>query len=185
MLGYLISARQSGLRDEEIRTRWSRRNILVTVRKGTVVDFFAAADSDLSYLADCPNVRMLVAIQDSDPLTEVTDQGLKHVPQARELTEVVLMGTAITDDGLASLACLKNLRSLSLSTTQVAGNNLHVLSRIPSLQELDLSYTGLTDETAKALFDFSELRRLSVTGTSVSPSMLQELQRALPDCHID
>ena len=61
-------------------------------------------------------------------------------------------------------------------------SDISVLSRCTSLKKLDLSDNPITD--ASPLYGLSSLRELYISGTSLTPDQIAELEAKLPDCTV-
>ena len=61
-------------------------------------------------------------------------------------------------------------------------SDISVLSRCTSLKKLDLSDNPITD--ASPLYGLSSLRELYISGTSLTPDQIAELEAKLPDCAV-
>jgi hypothetical protein len=102
----------------------------------------------------------------------------------KPVTQVDLNGTKVTDAGLKHLKELKELRSLDLSGTQVRDAGLKELKELKELRSLDLSDTEVRDAGLKELKELKELRKLNLYSTKVTDAGVAELQQALPNCKI-
>ncbi len=94
---------------------------------------------------------------------------------------------AVTDAGLARLVHLKgltNLKELWLDDTQVTDAGLIHLKGMTSLRALWLNGTQVTDDGLVHLKGLTSLQGLWLNGTQVTDAGVQDLQKALPNCHI-
>lgn len=74
----------------------------------------------------------------------ITDPGVVHLRNARNLERLDLSGNLIGDGAAEHLAGLSSLRSLTLDSTRVTDQGLLALARIQSLQTLDVRRTRVT-----------------------------------------
>lgn len=81
--------------------------------------------------------------------TKVTDAGLAHIAEMKNLTRLHLEKTAVTDAGLVKLSKLRKLEYLNLYGTQVSDAGLTHLSSLPELHRLYLWQTKVTPDAAK------------------------------------
>jgi hypothetical protein len=92
--------------------------------------------------------------------TNITDEGVRHLPRIASLAHVALGNTKVSDLGIAYLTACKSLRQLSLYATQVGD------ACLPHLRRLTL------------------LEKLNLTRTRLSPAAVEALRRDLPACEI-
>src|SRR5262249_20881252 len=79
--------------------------------------------------------------------TQVTDEGMKHLADCKQLRILWVASTAITDKGLQHLGKCQDLQSLSLDRTKVSDEGLKHLGRIKHLHYLALSgCKGVSDK---------------------------------------
>jgi Leucine-rich repeat (LRR) protein len=82
---------------------------------------------------------------------QVTDAGLAHFKDCKNLADLRLDGTRVTDTGLAYFKDCENLTELYLRDTQVSDGSLKHLEGLPNLRKLDLTGTQVTTEGIDAL----------------------------------
>jgi hypothetical protein len=80
--------------------------------------------------------------------TKVTDKGLAHLTEMKNLSRLHLENTAITDAGLDSLKGLSNLEYLNLYNTGVTDAGLAKLSGLKKLKKIFVWQTKITDAGA-------------------------------------
>jgi hypothetical protein len=90
----------------------------------------------------------------------------------------------ISDEGLVHLSNLRNLEVLKLPFAQIAGIGLVHLTKLPSLRRLELVGCPLTDDAVPYLCAMTSLRSLNIIDTLINPSGLKTLKEALPERHI-
>jgi hypothetical protein len=116
---------------------------------------------------------------------KVTDAGLAHVKDLRQLRTLVLDGSSVTDAGLANLEGLTTLRWLALNKTHITDAGLVHLKGLIQLEDLELAHTPVTDAGLPHLKALTHLRSLGLEGTKVTYSGgVKDLQKALPKCTI-
>ena len=81
----------------------------------------------------------------------VTDEGMKHIKNLKNLSKLHLEKTAVTDDGLAHLSELNRLEYLNLYGTAVTDNGLEHLKNLESLNALYLWQSNATPDGAAKL----------------------------------
>jgi DNA-binding response OmpR family regulator len=176
------------------------------VQLGQKLDLFRmdVTDKDLGHLTSgLDNLRFL-SLAD----TNVTNEGLVHLKDLKELQELHLDATQVNDDGLPLLTCLENLEVLDLKETQVTDAGLARLQPLKKLRGLYLTRTGIGDEGLSHLSGFSDmqililwqtkvtdkglahleslknLQELILWNTDVTEEGVERLARALPECDI-
>ncbi len=140
----------------------------------------------------------------------VSDSGLRHFCQCKELRVLGIGGTAVTDSGLALLRDLRTLEYLHVSSMPVTAEglsnlrdcknlkilNLHwcktftdkdvpILLDWPALSELILDGTGVTDAGVAQLAALKKLRSLRLRKTQVTMTGVEKLAKVLPGCKIE
>jgi hypothetical protein len=110
---------------------------------------------------------------------------LNAVAQFPHLTSLTMMSRGFTDAGLANLTGLRELRDLNLSQASLTDDGLKDLAGFTQLETLWLYGTKVTDAGLVHLRGLTRLKYLSLAFTNVSDGPVAELQKALPNCHID
>ena len=77
------------------------------------------------------------------------------------------------------------VNSVNLADTPAEDADLECLQHLGGFWELNLHGTEITDEGLRHLPGLANLRTLTLTETRVTPEDVEELRKALPDCHID
>jgi hypothetical protein len=139
----------------------------------------AAKDVDLEVLADLPELNEVYLSG-----TGITDAGLSQLVHLPRLEALHLNGTRITDVGLARLAELTNLEILFLDSTQITDGGLVHLTRLTKLQTLSICSTKVGEKGLSMLRGMRCLRGLFVSEATTSQDCIDELQRALPELHV-
>lgn len=97
------------------------------------------------------------------------------------LTHLEIDRTPITDDGLKHLKQIKELDSLDLEFTAITDAGLSHISHMTSLKKLDLEGTKITDAGLKHLRKMKKLTALDLRNTDVSRTAADKLRKALSD----
>ena len=129
-------------------------------------------DEKLSHIAQFRSLRFLAndAIAEGSTLSpadaggigshRITDDGLAHLAELRELESLMLWDTAITDAGLTHLLHLSNLTELKITSPLITDGSVDTLAR---MQQLEVLY---------------------VSGMCISNKGVRELRKRLPHCLI-
>nr|WKN36517.1 hypothetical protein K4G66_29585 [Tunicatimonas sp. TK19036] len=133
-----------------------------------------------------PEAPDLVTLQMRFPPVAFQDQDLIAIrPLYEQLSEVSLISSEISDDGLYHIGQMKQLRSLNLQKTNIDGSGLVYLTELPQLETLDLSHTDVTDANLLYITRFPALRELYLYETPVSKPVLEALQTHCPSLTIN
>ena len=111
---------------------------------------------------------------------ELTDKGLAHVAELKEVVSLNLRDTKITSAGLAHLKGLTKLRRLHLERTQVGDEGIGNLIGLSNLEYLNLYGTKITDKSLVQLAGLKNLKQLYVWQTEVTGDGVDKLKKALP-----
>jgi Leucine-rich repeat (LRR) protein len=130
---------------------------------------------DIKAVADLPKGPFMLA-QVNLSGTPVTDAGLVHLKELKNLTRLNLARTQVTDAGLAHLKELKSLTSLNLNDTQLTDAGLVHLKELKNLKELYLYNTKVSDAGLIHLKELKSLTVLSLQGTQVTDAGLVHLK---------
>lgn len=107
--------------------------------------------------------------------TQIRDQDLSALRDAKQLTNLSLYGCDISEAGLQFVSAIKTLLALDLSETRVA--NLESLKALTRLQGLHLDGCDLVDNASlHGISDLAQLSHLSLASTSISGEGLATLQ---------
>jgi Leucine-rich repeat (LRR) protein len=138
-------------------------------------------DSVLEELTNRPDTRGIQWLELYR--TTISERGMKHVADLKELESLSLGGTPVSAAGLAHISTLPNLRSLSLWGTQLTDEDLVHLKGMTNLEYLSLG-TPITDSGLVHLTALQNLQRLDVSKTNVTAAGLQRLKRSLPELKV-
>jgi hypothetical protein len=111
------------------------------------------SDAGLAHFKDCKDVMDLNLRG-----TKTTDAGLAHFKECKNLTNLGLFGTRMSDAGLANFKDCKSLSALNVENTQVGDAGL------ANLKDCNLTrvYLGNTKMTDAGLDQFKNYKNLSV-----------------------
>ena len=116
---------------------------------------------------------------------KITDAGLLHVGNLKQLRYLDIAATKIGDAGLAHLCGLSNLEHLDLySYTKITNAGLVHLAALKKLKYLRLSFTKIGDRGLVHLYDMTSLKDLVLGRTKVTERGIVRLKVALPGCNI-
>ena len=153
----------------------------------------ASSETDAKAIAEIENSGGTVVADKEHPGqvwvlfqgSKVTDAGLVHLKDLRQVRMLVLDSANVTDAGLANLEGLTTLHSLSLNKTQVTDVGLVHLKGLVHLEDLQLASTPVTDAGLVHLKGLTKLRGLNLGGTKVTyVGGVKDLQKALSNCTI-
>ncbi len=91
--------------------------------------------------------------------TQLSDDDLSKVELPEYLTELDLTATAITDAGVVHLLEAKNLENIDLSRTFVTSECLETLQKLPRLQSANLNGTDISPDEQLEMVRFFRSRR--------------------------
>ena len=119
------------------------------------------------------------------PPERVDDETLSRLASHGEaVSKLSLISSDITDDGLRHLSEMRNLRELILQKTAITGTGLAHLQSLPALEVLNLSHSTLNDSGAVHLLKMPSLKEVYVYNTAVSDSILDAVRMHLPETEI-
>ncbi len=131
---------------------------------------------DITALADLPNDSIRLTRVDLNNNQKVTDAGLAHFKDCKNLTLLYLQGTRVSDAGLTHFQDCKNLTTLSLASAPVSDSGLAHFKDCKNLTLLDLNSTQVTDAGLAHFKDCKNLTHLNLTGTPVTEAGLAHFQ---------
>jgi formylglycine-generating enzyme required for sulfatase activity/Leucine-rich repeat (LRR) protein len=121
------------------------------------------SDSGLGHFKDCKNLTYL-----SLGGTKVTSKGLLYFKECKNLTQLFLQHTKVTDTGLAHFKNCKELTRLCLGGTKVTDKGFLYFKDCNNLMDLLLYDTKVTDAGLAQLKDCKNLTMLNLNDTKVS-----------------
>jgi hypothetical protein len=107
----------------------------------------------------------------------VTDAGLKHLRELKELRELYYLSATLRGDGLKYLAKLSKLEHLYLDRSTITPTSLASLPPLPGLTRLSLWRSSVADEHLANLGRLPALRGLFLDETAVTGRTLPHLVR--------
>jgi eukaryotic-like serine/threonine-protein kinase len=120
------------------------------------------SDAGLAHFEDCKNLTVL-----NLNATQVSDAGVAHFKGCKNLTVLGLGGTQVSDAGLAHFKGCKNLTYLALSGPQVSEKGLAHFKDCKNLMQLRLQYTKVSDAGLAHFKECENLRSLVLSGPQV------------------
>jgi Leucine-rich repeat (LRR) protein len=107
----------------------------------------------------------------------LSDMGLAHVKDLRQLQELSLFGTGISDVGMVHLENLHDLRDLNLAGTKISDRGLAHIKDLNQLRRLSLCDAALVTDTGLVhLSGLKNLNRLNLGNIHVSDKGLASLK---------
>lgn len=116
--------------------------------------------------------------------TDLTDEGLVHLPEVAHVVWLNLRDTKITDAGLAQVGKLAGLTRLHLERTGVGDAGMPHLKGLAKLEYLNLYGTKVTDAGLAPLKELKGLKKLYLWQTGVTDAGAADLAKALPELEI-
>lgn len=127
-------------------------------------------DAGLECLLQCKELKVLAA----DHLW-ISQDGLQHLKNCQQLSELYLAGTLVDDPAMELLAKLPNLKKLRLAKTGVGTAGLESLSQL-ALEELDISECSqVFDDSMVAVGKITTLKRLNLWRDVISDTGVSHL----------
>lgn len=121
-------------------------------------------DAGMQHVAGMTNLKVLAV----DFLWLSVD-GLKQLPELKNLEELYLAKTLVDDEALAVLVQFPKLKKLRVSQSQVSGAGLAELKNLPNLEDLDISECSLlADADLAHLAGMKQLKKLNLWRDAVS-----------------
>jgi uncharacterized membrane protein len=128
-------------------------------------------DAGLAHFKDCKNLALL-----SLGGTQVSDAGLVHFQDCEDLTDLNLGRTNVSGTGLAHFKNSKKLRILHLGATHADDAGLAHLRDCKNLTSLYLQWTEVTDAGLAHFKDCKNLSLVDLTNTKVGNAGLSQLK---------
>ena len=143
--------------------------------KTLCLDFTGIKDASLQKLYKLDALRTLLLDGNEELTQSAVDELKKKLPGCA----VSFTPVTVTLE-LGGKSFKNDVTELSLVGCGIS--DISVLSRCTSLKKLDLSDNPITD--ASPLYGLSSLRELYISGTSLTPDQIAELEAKLPDCTV-
>jgi len=128
-------------------------------------------DDDLRLLSNLAELRTLNLHR-----TGISDAGLEHLKDLKNLTTLTIGDTRITNAGLKALTRLEQLQFIGLHGTHVNDAGVKHLTAFPHLKSLFLSKLDVTDEGMKTVKGLADLELLWLAETRITDAGLAELK---------
>jgi serine/threonine protein kinase len=116
---------------------------------------------------------------------KVTDSGLAHFSDCKNLTHLTLQTTPVTDAGLARFAGCTSLLHLALDGTPVSDAGVADFKGCKNLSGLGLSGTRVTGSCLAHFADCKNLLYINLRNTKVPRATVEAIRKALPRCNVD
>jgi endonuclease YncB( thermonuclease family) len=130
-------------------------------------------DDDLAHLRWFSNLRSL----DVPSSPRVTDAGLVHLVDLRQVMELNVNWTRVSAAGVASfLRNRRMMQRLEVGGVKLGDDDLAMLKGLPYLQTLSLRATRITDKGLEHLQSLESLHTLSLMNTGVGDAGLKHLE---------
>jgi hypothetical protein len=179
LLGVLIAwgvrrtnrvASLKALRDIGIDVQTTAEDELEGIR---FTNCFLGDDVMLTHVANLGTFKNLIVCN-----TDVSDVGLRAVPDPAALVNLDLTLTGISDDSLKFIGenCT-NLETLTLIATLITDDGIAHLVKLPKLKKLNLAECRITDESLTHLVKMKSLTHLNLSYTCLSGEKLEDLPR--------
>jgi Leucine-rich repeat (LRR) protein len=139
---------------------------------GIDLSFSWVTDAELARLARQPAIHRIQLDH-----TKITDLGLEYLKPLRGVRHLSLYyAEYITDDGLAHLRDWKQLEVLNLRGTRVTSKVFEHLAHLTALRHLDLAFTQIDDDGFEHLASLPNLESLAIGGNRLTGSCLPLLK---------
>ena len=138
------------------------------------------SEAGLAHFKDCKNLTYLDLGG-----TQASDAGLANFKDCKNLTVLQLGVIPVTDAGLAHFKDCKNLTVLNLYATMVTDAGLVHVKDCQNLTNLYLHNTQVTDAGLAHFVACPKLASLIVSNTKVTEAGVKNLSAALPGCKIE
>ncbi len=133
-------------------------------------------DAGLAHLGNLKNLRA-VYLSDSN----VSDRGVAQLVTHKEIRHLTLARTLISEKGLAQLTTLRQLEFLDICDTDVDDAGLQHLAKLPRLKHLYAGYTYLRYQKKKGDPGWTNWEQRKERLTQAG---LDRLRRKMPDTSI-
>jgi hypothetical protein len=107
----------------------------------------------------------------------VTDRGLATLRRLPNLVSLFVSNAAVSDEGMSHIGQLRQLKELTLADTNVTDDGLIALQKSANLQNLQLQGAGFSNRALKFIASVRSLKNLTFVGTSIDGRQIAELSR--------
>ncbi len=128
-------------------------------------------DADLRLLGECSELVEL----DFGECPAITDQGVAHLKQLKNLEHLELLDAQVTDRGLEELRGLLALRILNLDGTNITNTGMPTIATLHELRRLWVSRTRITDTGLAELITLEHLDTLGLHATETSDRTIDDI----------
>ena len=139
------------------------------------LNFTQVSDEGLAHVRNCRQLNYLGLAE-----TKVTGEGLVHVAGMTELEDLILQYAPVDDRGIEHLRGLRHLTYVNLGNTRVTSKCVDPLATMPMLEGVNLAGTAVDDAAVPQLLAMKNLREVSLGGTRLSGAALLQLEDARP-----
>jgi serine/threonine protein kinase/Leucine-rich repeat (LRR) protein len=141
-------------------------------------------ERSITAIGDLPSAAFELSAVVFTDNQNVSDAGLAHFKDCKNLGSLDLRNTQVSDAGLACLMDCKNLVSLILSGTRVSDAGLVHLKEFKNLRSLFLSGTQVSDAGLADLAFLQGLTHLRLSDTRISLDGHEQLKAVMPKCQV-
>jgi len=129
------------------------------------LDSCPVGDWTISHLAENNVVPNLKNLDLAD--TDLTDNGMAHLPKFSMLSRLSLFYCNITNSGLRHLASMTSLETLNLDSRDISDDGLSFLNGLTNLKSLDIFSGRITDIGCSHISKIKSLETLELCGGGV------------------
>mmetsp|Transcript_21315 Transcript_21315/g.31609 ORF Transcript_21315/g.31609 Transcript_21315/m.31609 type:complete len:802 (-) Transcript_21315:50-2455(-) len=129
------------------------------------LDSCPVGDWTIAHLAENNVVPNLKNLDLAD--TDLTDNGMAHIPKFKMLSRLSLFYCNITNSGLRHLASMTSLETLNLDSRDISDEGLSCLHSLKNLKSLDIFSGRITDAGCSHISKIKSLETLELCGGGV------------------
>ena len=164
-----VSFRGTQVRDEDIACLRQDFNSLPKLRCLELRNT-NITDNGLQYLYNAKSLDFLAVCHSG-----ITNDGLKHLNLFPLLRSLEINDLPITDEGLDLVCNFPNIQELGMGETRITGQGLRHLARLPRLKYLNVQNNQLSDEDIRCLRDVKSLERLYISFNAITDGGMEYL----------
>jgi hypothetical protein len=117
-----------------------------------------ACDNLLKQMTAMPGLKELLLKE-----TQATDEGLRQIGKMTELRQLYIWDArSVTDAGVSHLRNLRNLREIHINNSKITDDSLVLLSSLPSMEKLSFQGNHFSDEGLVRLQGSKRLKSLHI-----------------------
>ena len=146
------------------------RNLLGDDFFTSVVEAYVESDTDLKYLKQLDQLKRLGCAP------EVTEAGLAHLKELRQLRHLDLSERRVTGATFEHIVALAELEELHLGLTDTGDAELERLETMTRLRWLGLGGTKITDAGLRHLEGLTRLEHLTLNQTQIGDAGVEHLK---------